>query len=346
MKAKPKEQLSQLQDSNNMKEEDFLSTGITLVNLAMYGRTTGGISKGKMYRIAGRSQTGKTFLARTILAEACRRQSFDDYELIYDDVERGALMDTERFFGSKLVSRLIPPARDKTKKPLHSRYVSDFYKRLNKRLDTGKKVIWIEDSLDSLVPDVGTESKMTDGKARVNSQELRRLLTPLDETGSILILISQVRADMHAGPSYFGPQDIVAGGMAPEFFVTGEIILRKAKTISVKVGERNYPAGYIVQAHIKKNRISGKDRKVYFPFNPEVGLDDVGANVDFLIFTGHWKKDKGKYKAGEFGLECSRDRLVREIEKSDRERELQVLVGRKWREIEEAISKPRKARYT
>src|SRR6516162_6068421 len=75
-------------------ESDFLSVGLTLGNLAISGHPDRGLQKGRIYRICGRSQTAKTFLARTILAEAARSSYFSDYELTYDDVERGALMST------------------------------------------------------------------------------------------------------------------------------------------------------------------------------------------------------------------------------------------------------------
>lgn len=320
--------------------DPVLSIGLTLGNLGICGKTNVGLAKGKIYRLQGRSQSGKTFVARTILAEAARSKVFDEYELIYDDVERGALMDTEKYYGRKLVERLVPP--DGTPDdPMYSVTVGDFFKRINFLLAQGKKLIWIEDSLDSLEPDNAT--KMGDGKAKVYSQELRRLLKPLDETGSILILISQVRMDIR---SPWGG-DLASGGMAPEFYSTLEIVLRKLKPIKKKYKDVDYITGSLVSCRIKKNRISGRDRLIKFPFDPEVGIDDVGANVDFLLASNHWKKNKAAkvIQAPEFNFTGGRSALVKKIEEEGVERELQILVGKVWREIDEALTVGRKNRY-
>jgi RecA/RadA recombinase len=320
-------------------DSDYLSTGVTLINLATYGKTHGGLLKGHIYRFAGRSSSGKTFICRTVLAEAAMNPAFDDYELIYDDVEDGALMDTEKFFGSRLVKRLVSPSRRKGS-PVYSKTIGDFYSRLNKRLDAGKKLIWVIDSLDSLSPD--SANKMTDNKAKANSQEMRKLLQPLTETKSILILVSQVRANM--GSPYGG--DIVSGGMAPEFYATLEVILRKAKTLKTVYKKKKYVIGSIVSAKIKKNRISGREQVVFFPFSPDYGIDDIGANVDYLCQNQHWVKKEGVVQAEEFNFTGKRMKLIQFIEETGVQRELQVLVGKVWKEIRDATTVERRPRYS
>jgi len=327
-------------------EPCFLSTGVTLINLANYGRVDGGIAKGHIYRIAGRSSSGKTFLCRTILAEAARSPAFADYDLIYDDVERGALMDTEKFFGRTLVNRLVPPARSKDRTPLYSNTTLEFYRNIRSRIEKGVKLIWILDSLDSLSPDA--ESKMGDGKAKINSQELRKLLLPLEETGSILVLISQVRANMNIMPGPFkftAPEDVISGGRAPEFYSTLDMILRKSKSIKTVYKERNYVVGHHVTAKITKNRLQGREEVISFPFYPSYGIDDIGANVDWLVLVNYWAREKGGVEAKEFDVCLTRNKLVRHIEDQGLERSLQNIVGKVWGEIRDAITMERKPRY-
>ncbi len=328
-------------------EQDFLSTGITLLNLAMYNRVNGGILKGHIYRVAGRSSSGKTFLCRTILAEAVNNPAFNGYELVYDDVERGALMDTERFFGKKLVERLVAPAIAKDRSPIYSTTIGDFYNRIRTKLEKGTKLIWIEDSLDALASD--RESKMTDGKAKINSQEMRKLVDPLQQTGSILVIISQVRTNMQPvipGMRMMVPEDIISGGRAPEFYSTADIILRKSKTLKTTYKTKKYTTGHRISARITKNRLSGLDHTVYFPFYRTYGIDDIGANVDFLIDNGYWSKDKsGVMTADEFCFTGSVTKLITRIEKENEQQKLAILVGKVWREIQEACSTSRKPRY-
>jgi RecA/RadA recombinase len=338
---KAKQELArQVPKEEEPKDSDYLSTGVTLLNLATYGKTYGGLLKGNIYRYCGRSSSGKTFICRTILAEAAASKHFDGYDLIYDDVERGALMDTTKFFGQRLMDRLVPPAKSKSKAPIYSKTIGDFYRRINEKLKEGKRLIWIIDSLDSLVPDTDN-NKMTDGKAKTNSQELRKLLQPLAATKSILVLVSQAHVDMK---SMFGG-DLAAGGRAPEFYSTTEVWLRKAKTLFTVHKGKKYPTGHIIRARVQKNRLSGLDRTVYFPFDPRYGIDDIGANIDFLVSSKYWNKESKQINAVEFDIIGSKLEVTQKIEKEGAEKELQVLTGKVWRSIEEACTVERKPRY-
>lgn len=319
---------------------DFLSTGLTQLNLAITGSINRGLSKGKVYRIAGYTGACKTFLGRTILAEAAIDPNFDGYELIYDDVERGALMDTMKFFGQRLVDRLVPPARSKNKEPLYSRTIGDFYRRISAKLDAGKKIIWICDSMDALNSDA--ESKMTDGKAKTNSQNLRKLIDPLQSSGSILVLVSQAHVNMR---SMFGG-DTIAGGLALEYYPTLDIRLRKVKVLKTIYKGNKIPTGVIVAAMVKKNRMTGKDRIVYFPFHETYGIDDIGANVDFLIRNKHWPKKERLIEAEDIQIKsATRTRIIELVEAEHREQEVREIVGQVWAEIEEAITIERKPKY-
>lgn len=323
-------------------DSDFLSSGLTLINLASYGRIDKGVAKGHIYRLVGKSGTGKSFLTRTIMAEAARNPGFDKYELIYDDVERGALMNTKHFFGQKLVDRLHPPAWiKKTKEPYYSRTVGEFFTRLKARMQKGQPVIWVEDSLDSLEPDA--ENNMTDGKAKAYSQELRKLLTPMQETKSILFLISQSRVNMK---SMFA-EEITAGGRALEHYPTVEIWLKKLKSITKTHQGQKYVVGGHIGAYIKKNRITGMNLLVQFPFYPKTGIDDLGSCVNFLIQKHHWKKVPKQpiITCPEINFEGGREELIQHIRTNELQREVKVTVGKVWHSIMESISVERDIPY-
>lgn len=321
--------------------DGLLSTGVTLIDLSIAGRIGGSLIPGKMYHIAGRQGAGKTFLTRKVMAEAARSTYYDKYELIYDDVEYGALMDTAKFFGNKLVKRLVPPAWSKKKNPMYSRTMEEFYARINKRLSAGKPIIWIEDSLDALDTNA---SKMTDHKAKMNSQELRKLLQPLNDTKSILILISQARADLK---SIFGG-DLVSGGRALEHYPSVSIWLKKVGAIPRSYKGNKYVVGQRIAASVKKNRVSGQSFTVYFPFYPDYGIDDIGANIDFLT-RNHWEREKQEdgviITSPEFDYEGSPTGLIKKIEENNLQRELKVLTGKVFKEIQKAISVERKRPY-
>ena len=78
-----------------------LSTGCTLLNLAISDDPLGGFEAGKFYYLVGDSTSGKTFFSMTCFAEACRNEHFKDYDRIYDNIEDGMLMDCDKLFGSE-----------------------------------------------------------------------------------------------------------------------------------------------------------------------------------------------------------------------------------------------------
>jgi hypothetical protein len=111
--------------------KDFLSSGSTLLNMAATGTTRGCFSKGKMVLFVGDSNSGKTFMCLGCLAEACRNKNFNGYRLIYDNVEDGAMMNMEKYYGKSVVQRLEAPSYEKNGEPRFSETVESFYDHLD-----------------------------------------------------------------------------------------------------------------------------------------------------------------------------------------------------------------------
>ena len=122
-----------------VRPEDLLSSGSTLLNLAVSGNRRGLYAKGRYTYVVGDSMSGKTWLVLTALAEACRNSGFDDYRLIYDDAEDGALMKLEKFFGAGVAERIEPPAWDESDEEKHSNTIEDFYDNINTALDAAEE---------------------------------------------------------------------------------------------------------------------------------------------------------------------------------------------------------------
>lgn len=206
-----------------------LSTGSTLLNLAITGRISAGLSKGRYIWFVGDSSSGKTFIAMTIFAEASINEYFDKFDFIYDGNEGGAMMDISKFFGSKLAKRLKTPGNGKTDA---SKTVEEFYYNVDDCVAKSKKskrpFIYILDSENGLSTDAEVKKfkekkkahrdekestgTMSDGKAKLHSSNLRRLIPELLETDSILIILSQTRDSMNTFG--FGDAKTVPGGRA------------------------------------------------------------------------------------------------------------------------------------
>lgn len=350
---------------------DFLSTGSTVLNLACTGRINGGFVKGKVYRYIGASGSGKTFLTLTCFAEASLNKNFKGYRYIHDNVEDGSLMDLEAFFG-KSVSDKIEAPNYSGDVALFSETAEDFYNNVEKAIDKGIPFIYVLDSTDALDSDSsrkkdkknanaaakGAEQKGSygDGKAKINSSRLRRLIPGLRKTGSILIMISQTRDNIGFN-AMFNPE-VVSGGRSLKFYATLEMWMSVMGSLKRKVGEKDRKIGMISKIEVKKNRVTGRDWTVYVPIYHSVGIDDLGGCIDFLVEEGHWKKknksdDDGKRKdankgsliAPEFDHEGTKEKLIQMIEDGEREQELKILVKEVFNNILDGCEVRRKVKY-
>jgi len=345
--------------------EHYLSTGSTLLNLAISGRSDGGIPAGKYAFFVGDSSSGKTFLALTTLAEAQLSSHFKSYRIIFDNAEDGALMDFNRYFGQQVAERLEPARVDSNGDPQPSQTIEEFYFNLDDALDKaekGKPFIYVLDSMDALSSDYegkkfdeaksasrkGKDAKGSygDGKAKTNSTYLRRAVARIRDTGSVLIIISQTRDNIDAG--MFEPQKTRSGGHALKFYSAVEIWSSIGGKLKKTVHDKDRQVGIVSRLAIKKNRITGKEWSISIPVYWSTGLDDVGSMIDFLLDERIWKKDKSGQidGSGDFvGCEGYREQVIKFIEDNDLEDDLRDLVADVWKSVEDACAVERKKRY-
>jgi RecA/RadA recombinase len=338
-----------------------LSTGSTLLNLACTGRPDVGFLAGCYYFIVGDSSSGKTFLSLTCLAEAAHNPVFAKYDLVFDDVEHGALMDLEKFFGKKTASRVRPP-KGTVKEPECSRTVEDLYANLTTLLDAKKPFVYVLDSEASLDSDAarkktrktakakqqGEEAKGSfgDGKAKVHSARLREVITRLPDTGSILIFLTQTRDNIGIS---FDPKTR-PGGHALRFYATVEMWSSIARRTTRTVRGKKRRTGIVSKVQVKKNRHTGRERTVELPIHYSHGFDDVGAMADFLVAEGHWQQsgrveEDRPITAPDLDVVLKREKLIAHVEDNDLEQQVRDAVVEVWQDIEDATSVRRKKRY-
>lgn len=337
--------------------ENLLSTGSTLLNLACSGNANGGFLKGGYFFIVGDSSSGKTFLSLTCLAEASINKNFKDYRFIYDNSEGGALMNMEVFFGKAMADRLEPPNTNDDGSPLYSSSIEEFYYHIDDAFKEEKPFIYILDSMDSLTSKQESDKfdedkkayrkgKVTagsygDGKAKKNSANLRKLLTPLRKTKSILIIINQTRDNI----GYGFEKKTRSGGNALTFYACLELWSSIKEKIKKEILGKPRQLGVNVKIRIKKNRMTGKDRVILLPIYYSTGFDEIGSCVDYLLQENHWSKKKGSIEAKEFDFVGTKDKLIAHIEEKNLEKDLQSIVEDTWNEIEAACKVNRKSRY-
>lgn len=342
----------------------LVSTGSTLLNLALSGTPDGGFALGTINNIIGDSSAGKSFLLWTMFAEAVYSGKFNDYDLIYDDAEHAMAFDLTKLFGEEV--------ENKVRIDIKSNTVEDFHDNILKELGakkTSKNIIYGLDSLDALTSDDETERDIRKGsyrmeKPKMTSEIMRKIVSKLDNTESLAVIISQTRDNIGVT---FGSKKTRSGGRALKFYCTHELWL--AVENHIKRLERD--VGVNVIANVSKNKLTGRQAKVKFPILFDYGIDDQTSCVNFLLDEGVWtkskKEDKEKTKR-EIIKEASEDeekkeknmfvdtkgfieerlkldQLINFIEDNNLMDKLKKLVAETWYKIEEEISTKRPPKY-
>ncbi len=337
---------------DSLRGKRLVGFGSTLLNLICTGRAFGGIPEGIIVLFVGDSDSGKSLTAMHILAEAANSEKFDEYDLVYNDAEGGAIREVGELFGSKLEQRIEFVD--------NCQYSDDFYDDVLTRLKSSTPFIYILDSesvLEARVEDEkfdanrkrrkkGQQEKGDFGmaKAKMNSQNLRKIRARIKKHGSILVIIAQTR-DMVATVG-FGEKKTRPGGRALKFYSALEVWTAFEGDITKKVGNKERQIGIKCQFKIKKNHVKGNKGRITVPVYWSVGIDDIGSCVDYLIEEGHWKNSNGVINAREFEVKLKKNKLIKWIETEGEERDLRLLVAKVYKEIQDASAVKRKRRYS
>jgi len=348
---------TELDDFINEEEIDisstnntYLSTGSTLLNLILSGKAKGGLIPGIIVNPAGGSHSGKTLLAKTILAEAANNPAFDDYELWMQDGERGDLFNDIEYFGSKLANRI---------NKIVDNSMERFFANITEMTDAGKKFIYVLDSFDSLMcfddrkQKTDIQKAVREGK-EINTQDYprrakfghalsRNIAAAIADTGSIIINISQEREKM--GATMFENKRTRSGGSALEYYSHLIFWLKSGSVDKEKEGTITFKKGNWVTFDVTKNRISGRNGSAQLYVLDKHGIDDITSNIEFLDSLNKLPMEKRSYVIDEWGFKGVKDSLISFIEENNKEDELAQMVENAWNELIESKTKPRKKKY-
>lgn len=338
-----------------------LSTGSTMLNLACTDQPRYGYIRSGYYFFWGDTASGKTWLTMTCLAEAQLNPAFKDHEIHFINVEGGALMDIEFYFGKKVAQKM---------KEHRPETIQAFYRLMYDLLvkDPKKRIIILdsENALDNLAAKKkfkeqanaaakGEKEKGSygDGKAKYHSENIRWVLSAVRKTGSILIIIGQSRDNINAWG--FDDKKTKSGGRSLSFYANLEMQSSVGKPIYKVVRDKKREVGSNVIVKVVKNRVTGKvgkARSAVIPIYHGHGIDDVGSIVDFLISENYFKEtqknEKGfmRYKVPDIDLTASRGGIIKFIEDNDAHEIFQDMAAKVWKEIEdECLLVNRKRRY-
>lgn len=184
----------------------------------------------------------------------------------------------------------------------------------------------VVDSVAALVPRAEIEGDMGDShvglQARLMSQALRKITGGLNQTGTTIIFINQLREKIGV---MFGSPETTTGGKALKFYASVRLDIRRIETL--KTGTE--AVGNRTRVKVVKNKVAPPFRQAEFDIlygegiSYEGGLIDLGVEYGFVKKSGSWytyndeQLGQGKDKARLFlkdnpGLAAELDALIRE----------------------------------
>lgn len=278
----------------------FVDSGCAPLNLALSGRVNGGWRRGRVNNIAGLPSTGKTQLA----VEACCAALANNPQerARYFDVEQTIDLNLyHKMFGEEVVNRLTLVQA--------TPYIEDFVVSVMQDMHD----IEVVDSLDMMRSETaavkwhenlnrrakGQKEKGSFGvdRARKLSEDLPYLVEAIahekklavadqtdEEAGGgrgLLLFVSQVRQNIN--PYGIGPKYIQAGGMAFQFDCSQIVWLRQVKELSQTLHSTKYTTAIVVEARVKKNKVSYPGIAVQFPLRLDHGVDNEVTIINWLV---------------------------------------------------------------
>lgn len=341
---------------SKIDKDKLVPTGSTTFNLECSGFVEGAFKLGTMVNIIGDSHAGKTLFCLTVLAECSMLKRFDNYRLIFDDVEVANEFDLDELFNKRFSERLETDIISKT--------VEDLNDNLARAAKDDRPFIYVTDSFDALTTEAAiakdddnrkarekgnqTKGDYGDGKPKLASRMFSQRIQEIGEQDSLLIIISQTRDNIGFG-AMFTPKTR-SGGKALKFYAFHEVWLACQK--KEKEGKRTVVTN--VQAKITKNKLNGRHGESYFPVRFDYGIDNTESCINFLRDEGGWS---GTRKAcntqGFYVLEDSKGKtkhpsikqIIDWVEENDKEKELYSLCQTAYDGIMEALKPKRKKKY-
>lgn len=322
----------------------LIPSGSKMLNLACSDSINGAFALGKIINVIGDSSSGKTLLTLSMLAEIANSPEFSEYELYFDDAENALTFNVKEMFGSVFDERLILTTKSNT--------IEDFYGNVLRTISEETPFIYVLDSLDSISAEAEiARSKEYENdkdkksgsfkteKPRMVSEMLRVVKGKINDTKSLLLIISQTRDNLGFG-AIFTPK-VRSGGKALKFYCSHEIWLAVGK----KIKKSNLEIGADVMGKVSKNKLTGKRREVVFSIYYDYGIDDLVSCIDFLIERKVWTKTKRFINTHDMFEEMVLTKLISTIEQEEREQEIFDLAAKAWWEREDSIKLKRKKKF-
>jgi recombination protein RecA len=252
-----------------------IPTGSVALDVAL---GIGGLPRGRIIEIYGPESSGKTTLTLHAIANAQRAggiAAFIDAEHALDP-EYAANLGVN-------IDELLVSQPDTGEQALE---IADMLVR------SGSVDLVVIDSVAALVPRAEIEGDMGDShvglQARLMSQALRKLTGGLNQTGTTLIFINQLREKIGV---FFGSPEVTAGGKALKFYASVRLDIRRIETLK----EGTDAVGNRTRVKVVKNKMAPPFKQAEFDILYGTGISREGSLIDFGVEHNIVKKSGAWY---------------------------------------------------
>lgn len=267
---------------------DFISTGATMLDIAISNRPHGGIAVGRITELTGLEGSGKSLVGAQLIANTQKRGGV----AVLIDTETAVNPEFFKAVGidmNKLVYVHISTVEDIFDA------ITNIIEKVRAGKDKDKLVTIIVDSVAAastkkeMEADFGKDGYATD-KAIIISKAMRKITGLLGREKIALVFTNQLRQKMNA-PAFSDPWT-TSGGKAIAFHASTRI--RLSLIGKIQDGNKNV-IGVNVKAVVVKNRLGPPHRVAEFDIYFDRGIDDYGSWLDVLKDNGLVKQSGAWY---------------------------------------------------
>lgn len=297
--------LDEKEDPSNITE--WVSTGSTLLDLAICNRPNAGLPVGRISEFNGLESSGKSLLCAHIIAETQKKGGF----AVMLDPEYAAAPDFWTALGVNVKNLVYIPS-DHLEGMLQNleNTVGEVRKEYPDRL-----VTIITDSIASVPTKKELEGDYEvagygGDKSKILSLAMRKLTGLLARQRICAVFTNQLRQNMKA--MAFGDQYTEPGGLAFRFAASVRI---RMKNIGRITNPKKIVIGRTIQAQVTKTRFGPTFRTATFDIHYDSGIQDLQSWLDYMKDNGLVTGTKAGYtfkmcdnqilKASEFVTACA-----------------------------------------